>query len=64
MKALYAKAAKGDPRAMRIVLQITERQELASALDTAAKPLPDRDNAILENYLAQRARRASDGGKP
>jgi Family of unknown function (DUF5681) len=53
IKALMAKACKGDPRAIALVLQVKEKHEVAESLDATMAPLAEADEEILHLYSAR-----------
>lgn len=59
LKALVAKALKGDARAASLLIALVAQatDELPAAGERVAAPLPDADRHILDDFLARAAQR-------
>ena len=50
LKSLFARALRGDPRAMRLVVDLTCRLLGVDEAVEPNRPLPEEDRAILERH--------------
>ena len=66
IKALIAKAAKGDPRAAAVLMSLRERGEAAAPPAAASAKLGPDDQKLLDDYVERQLRRraAKTSGKP